>query len=370
MRPEDLLQAMSEIDDGLVVRSSKKKTIPWKSMLAMAACLILLVGIAIPIVSTLKAPRTMEVALFYSPSSDQGTSYEKAALEALSAYYGDYDLQYTYYKETSADDRMAQIDAAISAGCRLALLDGRQEGQTLLTVAKAHPDTTFLALGVSAEELGQAPLPENVICIGYRPEIAGYLAGYTTVKEGYTELGYYYDAGIPAYFAYGSGYLQGIEAAAQELGITDRIRIRVSSTADPAPDSLADLSEISMWYMSGTQMVLACGPTSCNAAEEAAKNEKGDVILVGDRPTAEETKEAISQGIADILDKILHNELEQDNIGEMPYYTLNNPDGSWGFQNVSEEEFAALRDSLINGTRPCMADMVNAEDYSIAVLFS
>ena len=70
MRPEDLLQAMSEIDDGLIVRSSKKKSRPWKPILAMAACLILVVGLAIPIVSIVTRPETMEVALFYSTGND------------------------------------------------------------------------------------------------------------------------------------------------------------------------------------------------------------------------------------------------------------------------------------------------------------
>ncbi len=373
MRPEDLLHAMSEIDDDLIDRSDKKSSVSWKPILTMAACFIILLGIGTALLSVGKIHRTIQVALFYSSDSNNSYSYEQAADEALSAYYGDYRLQYVYYEAASSEDRPEQIANAVTEGCKLILLDGRQERHTILTLAESHPKTTFLALGISADALGQEVLPANVICVPYRPEIAGYLAGYTAVKEGYTRLGYYYDFGIPSYFAYGSGYLQGIEAAAEELDITDKIQIRVSSTINTPQGTQSpteDLERISHWYKSGTQMVLACGVLSCDATKEAAQAQRGDVILVGGRQSGDDSKETISQGIAQILDRILHDGLDQSSADEMPYYTLNNPDGTWGFQNVSEEEFSALRDSLVNGTRPCKADMVKAEDYSIEVLFS
>ncbi len=370
MRPEDLLRAMSEIDDDLIERSDRKHPFSWKPLLSMAACLVLILSVGFLLA---RSYRTMQVALFYSESPDGGQSYERAAGEALSAYYGDHRLEYTYYNIESSASRDDQIDDAVGSGCKLVLLDGRQERQTILSSARKHPQATFLALGISAEELQQEPIPHNVICIDYRPEIAGYLAGYTAVKEGYTCLGYYYDAGLRSYLAYGSGYLQGIEEAAKELGNTDEIRVRVSSTLKPRHETLSparDQQRIGQWYGSGTQMILACGELSCQAAEAAARKERGDVILVGKVQSPEETADHLKESIAQVLDGILHDSFDQSSAGEMPYYTLYDPDGAWGFQNVSEEEFIKLRDSLINGSRSCEEYKLDPKAYNIQILSS
>jgi len=368
MKSEDLLRAMSEIDDDLITASDKRHSFTWKPLLSLAACLVLLLSVGFLFA---KSQRTMQVALFYSESPDNGRSYERAAGEALSAYYGDRRVEYTYYNMEASTNHDDQIDDAVAEGCRLVLLDGRQERQTLLSSARRHPGATFLALGISAEELQQDHIPHNVICIDYRPEIAGYLARYTASMEGYTRLGYYYDAELRSYLAYGSGYLQGIEAAATELEIVDRIQVRVSSTLKPRHETLSpaeDQQQLAQWYTEGTQMVLACGELSCQAAEAAAREGKGDVILVGGSDAEENADQALSQGIAQILDGLLHDSFEQSSVGEMPYYTLNDPDGTWGFRNVSEEAFTALRDSLINGSRPCEEYKLDPKDYSIRIL--
>lgn len=371
MRPEDLFNAMSEVDEDLINRSSQKHSFSWKPIFSIAACLLLVIGLGAALLKTKDSRGTLQVALFYTAGAENADSYEYAAGEALSAYYGDYDLQYTYYKEASSVSRTEEINQAIINGCELILLDGRQEGPTLLTVALQHPKTTFLALGVSEAELGQESLPDNIICVDYKPEIAGYLAGYTAVKEGYTKLGYYYDLGIPSYFAYGSGYLQGIEAAAKEMRITDQVQVRVSSTYLSPEDTwclTADTSRLIEWYNAGTQMVLACGELSCSATDSAAEYCKGDAILIDKSQTVQESQATLNQGIAQILDSIHIGEFGHTNTKVMPYYTLNDPDGTWGFQNVSEEEFIALRDSLINGSRPCEGSKLDPKDYHIQII--
>lgn len=372
MKGEDLLRAMSEIEDGLILESARKKRSPWKPILAMAACLVLLLGIVGIGLSFFPGQGTLQVALLYSDSPDNGQSYRQAALEALSALYGDRELQYNYYDNAEAANRAAQVENAVESGCDLVLVDGRQERQVLLASAQAHPQVTFMALGISPEELQQEQLPQNVICIDYRPEIAGYLAGYTAVREGYTRLGYYFDPGQPTYEAYGSGYLQGIEAAARELGVSEQIEVIYSAALLPTgPDFTVqeDQQRLEGWYGDGTQLVLACGAQSCEAAEEAARSKRGDVILVGAAQTAEEAEQALHDGLSQILEAILNEDAGPSSAGLMPYYTLNDPDGTWGFRNISEEEFARVRDQLINGKRPCTADTRDPSYYSIEVHF-
>ena len=369
MRPDDLLNAMSEIDEDLIVRSDRKRTFSLQPMLSMVACFLLIVGIGTVLLLRGSFRPTMQVALFCDPNSETSQSFEQAAKEALSAYYGQYRFEYVYYKDEGPEARSQQVSDAVVNQCKLILLDGRQESASIPSLATAHPEIQFLILGIDPVTADQTELPPNVLYVPYRPEIAGYLAGYTAVKEGYTKLGYYYDPTDPSYIAYGSGYLQGIEAAAAEKDILFRIRVRVGSAGENADSLSTDIAQLDSWYKSETQMVLACGPQSCEAAKVAAQNHKKDVILLGERQ-AVDPSDTISQSIGQILDKIQNNALHQNSMEAMPYYTLNDTDGSWGFKNVSVEEFAALRDELINGTRPCKAEMVTAEEYSVEVLFS
>ena len=60
-------------------------------------------------------------------------------------------------------------------------------------------------------------IPENVFCVTFKEEEAGYLAGYAAVKDGFTKLGFLGGMAVPAVIRYGYGYVQGADAAAQEL---------------------------------------------------------------------------------------------------------------------------------------------------------
>ena len=61
----------------------------------------------------------------------------------------------------------------------------------------------------------------NVYCAVYQEELCGYMAGYAAVKLGYKNLGFLGGMAVPAVIRYGYGFLQGVDAAAAELGLTD-----------------------------------------------------------------------------------------------------------------------------------------------------
>ena len=69
-------------------------------------------------------------------------------------------------------------------------------------------------------------IPENVFCVTFKEEEAGYLAGYAAVKDGFTKLGFLGGMAVPAVIRYGYGYVQGADAAAQELGKIGRASCR------------------------------------------------------------------------------------------------------------------------------------------------
>ena len=86
-------------------------------------------------------------------------------------------------------------------------------------------------------------------------EQAGYLAGYAAVKDGYTELGFMGGMALPAVIRYGYGFVQGAEAAAKELGLTD-VEIKYAYGNQFYGD--ADITaRMDTWYGAGTEVVLS-----------------------------------------------------------------------------------------------------------------
>ena len=70
----------------------------------------------------------------------------------------------------------------------------------------------------------------NVYCAVYQEELCGYMAGYAAVKLGYKNLGFLGGMAVPAVQRYGYGFVQGVDAAAAELG-TDGREAATTSTA-------------------------------------------------------------------------------------------------------------------------------------------
>lgn len=73
----------------------------------------------------------------------------------------------------------------------------------------------FLALDVSASDLGDKAPTANTALITYKEEQAGYLAGYAAVYDGYKELGFLGGMAVPAVIRYGYGFVQGADRRCQ-----------------------------------------------------------------------------------------------------------------------------------------------------------
>lgn len=96
----------------------------------------------------------------------------------------------------------------------------------------------------------------NVYCAD-QEELAGYMAGYAAVKLGYKKLGFLGGMSVPAVMRYGYGYVQGADAAATELKLTD-VEINYVYGGKFAEDP-AIKAAMNTWYANGTQVVFGCG---------------------------------------------------------------------------------------------------------------
>ena len=221
--------------------------------------------------------KIVKVALTCDTGTIDDESFNQACWTAVSGYMGD-DCQY-YIPESDAsdEDRETMIRQAVNDGADVIVCVGYLYGASLAWAADQYPDVKFIAVDVTQGDIGTDSIPANCYCITFKEEQAGYLAGYAIVKDGKTKLGFLGGMAVPAVIRYGYGYVQGADAAAQELGTN--IDINYFYGGQFYGDANIT-SRMEGWYSNGTQVVFACGGGIYTSAVEAALKSNGYVIGV------------------------------------------------------------------------------------------
>ena len=217
----------------------------------------------------------------YGDITDQ--SFNQTTYEACKAFCEANGIDFTYYKPNgdSTAERVAMVEKADDEGYNVIVMPGFAFGETIAEVQEEYPDISFIALDVSEGDLGGAEVASNVYCAGYKEELCGYMAGYAAVKLGYKHLGFLGGMAVPAVVRYGFGFVQGANAAAEELGIANEVTVEYVYGNQFYGD--ADITAyMDNWYQNlGVQVVFACGGgIFTSAGEAAAKVEGGKVIGV------------------------------------------------------------------------------------------
>ena len=214
----------------------------------------------------------------YGDITDQ--SFNQTTYEACKAFSEANGLQFNYYKPASDsdEDRITAIETAIDEGYNVIVMPGYAFANAIKATVGENPDVTFIALDVGEGDFGDFQLPENAYSAVYQEELCGYMAGYAAVKLGYKKLGFLGGMAVPAVVRYGYGFVQGADAAAAELGLTD-VECKYAYGNQFFGD--ADITAaMDVWYNAGTEVVFACGGGIFTSAAEAAAKVGGKVIGV------------------------------------------------------------------------------------------
>ncbi len=251
--------------------------------------------------ATTSATSDMSVAMITDSGEITDKSFNQTTYEASKAWSEENGVDFKYYKPSSDsnDARVQAIETAIAEGHNVIVMPGYLFAGAVVECAANYPDVKFIALDCSEGDLLEAGVTaagetydytpdnwdfeeyvdiSNVYCAIYQEELAGYMAGYAAVKLGYTKLGFLGGMAVPAVMRYGYGYVQGADAAATELGLTD-VEIKYvyggKFTEDPSIKATMDT-----WYADGTEVVFGCGGRVYISAAEAAKAAGGKMIGV------------------------------------------------------------------------------------------
>ena len=324
----------------------------------------------------------MKVAMVtdYGDITDQ--SFNQTTYEACKAFCEENGVDFTYKKPASdADaDRVSSIEEAIEEGYNVIVMPGYAFANAIYEVAPLYPDTKFVALDVSEGDLTAYGEREfdgpNVYSAVYQEELAGYMAGYAAVKMGFTKLGFLGGMAVPAVQRYGGGFVQGADAAAQELG-KDDVEIKYVYGGQFFGD--ADITAaMDTWYGKGTEVVFACGGGIFTSAAEAAAKVGGKVIGVdvdqagtidgayGEGMTVTSAMKGLAATVNTLLGAIQEGSWDQyagqiQNLGLVSETPAENyvqlPESTVWNDGFSQADYETLVKELFDGTRTVSADI-------------
>ena len=328
----------------------------------------------------------------YGDITDQ--SFNQTTYEACKAFCEDNGVEFSYFKPAGDNtaDRVAMIEKAVDEGYNVIVMPGYAFGGAIVEAAPEFPDVKFIALDVAKGDLLEAGVAKagesydynpdnwdlekyvdmsNVYCAIYQEELCGYMAGYAAVKLGYKSLGFLGGMAVPAVIRYGYGFVQGVDAAAADLGLSD-VTVKYVYGGQFFGD--ADITAVmDTWYAGGTEVVFACGGGIYTSAVEAALKSNGYVIgvdvdqnYIGVNGVADGSfaynpfitsamkglTEAVNTALSDIeagdwSDIAASN----GNFGleDGDYIGLPTDADSWNFETFTTDEYEALKSKIKSG---------------------
>ena len=348
----------------------------------------------------------MKIAMVTDSGDITDQSFNQTTSEACKAWSEENGSEFNYYKPESDSDeaRNASVDQAVADGANVIVLPGYMFAATIVEQSEMYPDVKFIAPDVSAGDICEKGVGEgytynpddyevtdyynadNVYCCTYQEEISGYMAGYAAVKLGYKHLGFLGGMSVPAVTRFGYGYVQGVDEAAKELGITSDVELEYVCGGQFYGD--ADITAyMDTWYGSkGVEVVFACGGGIYTSAAEAAAKVDGKVIgvdsdqsgIIGEDITVTSAMKGLAPTVKTALDAIKDGSWESDYAGKIDNLGLvsENPEDNyvqlpmettqWD-DNFTVDDYKDLVKKLYNGEIEVSSDITAMPETEITV---
>jgi len=302
------------------------------------------------------ADGTYQIAMVTDVGQLKDGSFNQFTWNGCKMYAYENEKTYKYYQPANGanatdEDRIKAMTDACDAGAEVIVTPGFMQQTALEAVAPKYPEVQFIF--IDGWDLGL----DNVLGVSYQEEQAGYLAGYATVMEGYTKLGFSGGGGgtNPACCRYGYGFAQGANDAAGEKG--EKIEMRYSweyGSQFSASDDLQAM--LAGWYNAGTEAIFVCGGTMFNSGAAAAEAADGAIIGV-DVDQSKDSDAVITsacKGLAQSVQISLGN-FYNDGLqkGALVLGAADDavglPVDTWSLQNWSIDEYNALFEKIKAG---------------------
>ena len=305
-----------------------------------------------------------EIALITDKGNIDDKSFNQGSWEGVLAYCEKNNVTHQYYKPEEASDEgyYSAIQLAVEGGAKVVVCPGYLFESAVYSAQTQFPDVKFILLDGEPHTPDYATYKteSNTACVMYAEEEAGYLAGYAAVMDGAKCLGFEGGMAVPAVVAFGYGYLQGVEAAATELGMEDgSVKVFYHYTGDFA-ESDANKATAKAMIASGAEVIFACGGSvgksvMAAAAEDGIKTIGVDVNQKGDSETViTSATKGLGASVEAVLDAIYTGNFDTY-AGKTTYFTAANngvglPDDFERFTTFDKAAYDAVYATLVDGT--------------------
>ncbi len=348
-----------------------------------------------------------KVAMITDAGDITDQSFNQLTYEACRDWCAEHGIPFTYKKPDGDTDysRIAMVDVAVAEGYNIIVMPGFVFARTLVEVTYKYPEIIFVGLDLSGGDIAAAAVgdiyyadpdaytpsdyynTDNTYLAMYQEQIPGYLAGYAAVRLGYRNLGFLGGQAVPGVMRFGYGYLQGIDEAAKELGITDKVSVQYAYGGQ-FYGSTEITAAMDTWYSRGTEVVFACGGGIFTSAAEAAAKTGGKVIGVdsdqspiinayGENMTVTSALKSLRSTVYAVLDSIIIDNTWDQHVGKIENLGLvSGTDASLNFVGLPEdstqwnekftlEEYHHLLERICNGEIAISDDLEKMPEVSV-----
>ena len=309
-----------------------------------------------------------QVAFITDVGQLKDKSFNQGTYDGVKLYAANNGKSYKYYQPANGDaatddDRIDAMKLACENGAEIVVAAGFMQAGALEVAAKAYPNVNFVFID------GWALGLDNIAAIAFQEEQCGYLAGYATVMEGYTKLGFMGGGGgtNPACQRYGYGFAQGADAAAAEKGVQIEMYYSwaygASFSASPELQALA-----SGWYNNGTEVIFACGGSMFQSVAAAASAEDGKVVGVDVDQSFESPAVITSamKGLSDAAQWAIAKHFDgawseiggKDNILGAANNAVGLPTATWSLTGWGVADYEAMFNKMASGEMTISSDLV------------
>jgi len=308
------------------------------------------------------------IALITDYGDIDDESYNQGAWEGVLQFARANNIPYQYIRPTergSTEANMNAISLAISGGAQVLVTPGFLFTESIYEAQQVYPDVTIILLdAIPAPPDGDSYIGQNTVAVLYAEEQSGFLAGYAAVMDGHRNLGFIGGIPVPSVIRFGTGFIEGAEWAAAELGLAQgEVNVRYtylgSFGASPEAQTLA-----ASWYADGIEIIfVAAGGAGLSIFAAADASPAGLVIGVdvdqaghSERIITSALKE-LRNSVADMLDMFFTGNFPGGEIFMMDAtnYGVGLPtaaDSFDRFENFTRAQYDAVFAELASGAIP------------------
>ena len=358
-----------------------------KNILALLITSILFFVIVLPIgILSRSTVDEFKVAMVTDFSDVNDASFNQACYEGCKQWAKEHDITFNYYKpsDVSFADRVKAIKLAIDRGYKVIMCPGFGLADPIAEIAPKHPEVKFIGLDISPSDFPKGfdiMKYHNIAIYNYHEEIAGYMAGYGAVKEGFRKLGYLGGIAASAVIRFGYGYVQGINAAAVELSQAGELQEKVKVEYIYGGQFFGDsdiYKYIDNWYKSeGTEVVFSCGGSIYTSVALSAKENNRYMIGVdtdqsyiidkdyGEGLCSTSAMKGIKQTVIDKLEQYRYHGAWQQGFNELGLVSKDHPEknyvqlplDTWRMKNFTIEDYKKLIGEFMSHEREVVREI-------------